>query len=418
MEEISMKKKLLTAVMTASLVATALTGCSGGTTAGDTTESDTTTTETTTETTTDTAAATDSTSDSETIKIGTISPNTGSLAAYGEAVVNAMNLAVEEINAAGGILGKQIVLESLDDKGDSTEGANAFNKIADDASVSAVIGSVTSGVTTGLAPLANEAGIVLLTPTATADTVTEDDDYVFRACFKDSYQGKMAAKFAAETLKVKKVAVLYASGDAYSAGLREAFIAAAEEFGLEVVAEESSSSVDDTEYSSQLTNIANSGAEFLFAPYYYSSVGPYIVPQARSAGFSGVIMGADGFDGTVGTMVEDKSLYNNCYFTNHYSPDDTSEKVQNFVKAYTEKFSAESLNALAALAYDSVYMLKDSIEKAGTTDRTAIRDAMSGMSFSGVTGEFTLDTSGTPEKSVAIIEFKDGKAIWNSTLGN
>lgn len=409
-----MKKRILAASMTVILVATILAGCgtksdsngnNAGTNAGGDTPAATTT-------------APDSTGTSGTIKIGTISPNTGSLAAYGEAVVNGMKLAVEEINAAGGVLGQQLELSSLDDKGDSTEGANAFNKLADDSSISAVVGSVTSGVTTGLAPLANEAKIVLLTPTATADTVTEDDDYVFRACFKDSYQGKMAAKFAAETLKVKKVAVLYASGDAYSSGLREAFVAAAKEYGLEIVKEESSSSVDDTEYSSQLTNIANSGAEFLFAPYYYSSVGPYIVPQARAAGFSGVIMGADGFDGTIGTMVDDKSLYNNCYFTNHYSPDDTSDVVQNFVKAYSDKFGAESLNALAALAYDSIYMLKQSIEKAGSTDRTAIRDAMSGMSFAGVTGSFTLDASGTPEKSVAIIEFKDGAAIWNSTLSN
>lgn len=406
-----MKKKFLVVILTVAMVASAFTGCSKKSSTSEPSTSDTAAA-------TEAPATTTAPSASGTIKIGTISPNTGSLAAYGEAVVNGMNLAVEEINAAGGILGQQVALESLDDKGDSTEGANAFNKLADDSSICAVLGSVTSGVTTGLAPLANESKIVLLTPTATADTVTEDDDYVFRACFKDSYQGRMAAKFAAETLGVKKVAVLYASGDAYSSGLREAFDAAAKEFGLEVVAEESSSSVDDTEYSSQLTNIANSGAEYLFAPYYYSSVGPYIVPQARAAGFSGVIMGADGFDGTIGTMVDDKSLYNNCYFTNHYSPDDTAEAVQNFVKAYTEKFGAESLNALAALAYDSVYMLKDSIEKAGSTDRTAIRDAMSGMNFTGVTGAFTLDTTGTPEKSVAIIEFKDGKAIWNSTIGN
>lgn len=407
-----MKKRLLAVMMSVVMVAVLLSGCgtkskSTGSNVPDTGS--------------DTPAATETPDSSEAsgaIKIGTISPNTGNLAAYGEAVVNGMKLAAEEINAAGGVLGQKLELVSLDDKGDSTEGANAFNKLADDSKISAVIGSVTSGVTTGLAPLANESKIVLLTPTATADTVTEDDDYVFRACFKDSYQGKMAAKFAAEKLGIKKVAVLYASGDAYSAGLREAFIAAAKEFGLEVVAEESSSSVDDTEYSSQLTNIANSGAEYLFAPYYYSSVGPYIIPQARAAGFSGVIMGADGFDGTIGTMVEDKSLYNNSFFTNHYSPDDTADAVQNFVKAYSDKFGAESLNALAALAYDSVYMLKQSIEKAGSADRTAIRDAMSGMSFSGVTGSFTLDVSGTPEKSVAIIEFKDGAAIWNSTLGN
>ncbi len=401
-------KKLLAIFMSVAMVASIMTGCG---TKSSTSDSSTAATSTGSEASASSAAG-------GTIKFGTISPNTGSLAAYGEAVVNGMKLAVEEINAAGGILGKQLEMESLDDKGDSTEGANAFNKLADDSSISAVIGSVTSGVTTGLAPLANEAKITLLTPTATADTVTEDDDYVFRACYKDSYQGKMAAKFAAETLKVKKVAVLYASGDAYSAGLREAFNAAAKEFGLEVVAEESSSSVDDTEYSSQLTNIANSGAEFLFAPYYYSSIGPYIVPQARAANFTGIIAGADGFDGTIGTMVDDKSLYNKCYFTNHYSENDTAETVQKFVKAYKDKFGEKSLNALAALAYDSVYMLKQSIEKAGSTDRTAIRDAMSGMSFTGVTGSFTLDKAGTPEKSVAIIEFKDGKAVFNSTIGS
>lgn len=404
-------KKLLAIFMSVAMVASITTGCGTKSPISDSAASSAASSSSQASASSGTASA-----DGK-IKFGTISPNTGNLAAYGEAVVNAMKLAVEEINAAGGILGKQVELESLDDKGDSTEGANAFNKLADDSSISAIIGSVTSGVTTGLAPLANEAKITLLTPTATADTVTEDDDYVFRACYKDSFQGRMGAKFAAESLKVKKVAILYASGDAYSAGLREAFKAAAKEFGLEIVAEESSSSVDDTEYSSQLTNIANSGAEYLFAPYYYSAIGPYIVPQARAVGYDGVIMGSDGFDGTIGTMVDDKSLYNKCYFTNHYSPEDASDVVQNFVKAYIGKYSEESLNALAALAYDSVYMLKQSIEKAGSTDRAAIRDAMSGMSFNGVTGSFTLDKAGTPDKSIAIIEFKDGKAVFNSTIG-
>lgn len=409
-----MLKKLLALASVAALAVSSLAGCSGGSTAP--AES--------TEASTESAAETTETADTEevpaaatgdTIVIGTISPNTGNLAAYGESVVNAINLAVEEINADGGVLGKPLALISYDDKGDSTEGANAFNKLVGE-DVCAIIGSVTSGVTAGLASLADESQIVLLTPTATADTITESDNYVFRACFKDSYQGKVAAKFAAEELGVTKVAILYASGDAYSAGLREAFAESAAELGLEIVAEESSSSTDDTEFSSQLTNIAASGAEFLFAPYYYNAVGPYIVPQARAAGYEGVIMGADGFDGTVGTMVDDKSLYNSCYFTNHYSPDDTSETVQAFVKAYTDKYGAESLNALGALAYDSVYMLADAIEKAGSTDRTAIRDAMSGMSFSGVTGSFVLDATGTPEKSVAIIEFKDGAAVWKTTL--
>ena len=254
------------------------------------------------------AGSSDTAADGDSIPVGVISPNTGNLATYGESVLNGINLAVEEINAAGGVLGKNISIISYDDKADSTEGANAFNRLVGDGAC-AIIGSVTSGVTASLAPLADESQIVLLTPTSTADTITESDNYVFRACFKDSYQGKMAAKFAAEKLGVKKVAVLYASGDAYSAGVRESFDAACSELGLEIVAEESSSSTDDTEFSSQLTNIAASGAEFLFAPYYYNAAGPYIIPQARAAGFEGVIMGADGYDGTTESMLDDKTLY-------------------------------------------------------------------------------------------------------------
>ncbi|MFV0351280.1 MAG: ABC transporter substrate-binding protein [Oscillospiraceae bacterium] len=353
----------------------------------------------------------------EAVKIGVISPNTGNLAAYGEAVTNGIKLAIEEINAAGGVLdGRPLeVVDYLDDKGDSTEGANAFNKLlAED--VSAIIGSVTSEVTSGLATLADEKQMLLLTPTATADTVTEGYATVFRACFRDSYQGEMVAKFAAEELGVKKVGVLYDSGDAYSAGLYEAFKAAIETYGLEIVGTESSSTTDDTDYNTQLTNFAASGAELIFAPYYYSSIGPYIVPQARAAGFEGYLIGADGWDGTISTMVEDKSLYNNTFFTNHYAADDPSDAVQNFVAAYTEKFGAESLNALAALAYDSVYMLKDAIEKAGSDTTADIITAMTGMEFSGVTGSFTLDDTNTPAKSVAIIEFKDGEAVWRATV--
>lgn len=351
------------------------------------------------------------------VKIGTISPNTGPLAAYGEAVTNGIKLAIEEINAAGGVLdGRDLeVIAYMDDKADSTEGANALNKLISDGAV-AVLGSVTSGVTSGLAELADEQNMLLLSATATADTVTEGHPNAFRACFRDSYQGEMVAKFAAENLKVKKVAVLYASGDAYSAGLYEAFKAACATYKLDLVATESTSATTDTDFNTQLTNIKASGAELIFAPYYYDAVGPYIVPQARSAGFDGYMMGADGWDGTAGTMVDDKSLYNKTYFTNHYAADDPAPAVQNFIKAYSNKFDPKTLNALAALAYDSVYMLAQAIEDAGTDDTAAIIDAMTGMSFEGVTGSFTLDDSNTPAKSVAIIEYKDGAAVWNSTI--
>jgi len=343
------------------------------------------------------------------ILIGAIAPNTGSLATYGISVSNGIKLAVSEINAAGGVLGRELVVSSyMDDKGDSTEGANAFNKLVSDG-VCAIIGSVTSGVTAGLGALADAEGMLLLTPTATADTVTEGLKGVFRACYRDSFQGEVAAKLAVK-LGVKKVAILYASGDTYSSGLYEAFKAAAGPLGLEIVATESSSGTEDTDYTTQLTNIVASGAELIFAPYYFSSIGPYIVPQARAAGFTGFFAGADGWDGTPTTMVEDKSLYNNCFFINHYAPDDPSEVVQNFVKGYTDTFGAETLTALAALAYDSVYMLKQAIETAGVDDTAEIIKAMTGMSFAGVTGSFTLDESGTPAKSAPAIQLVDGEA--------
>jgi branched-chain amino acid transport system substrate-binding protein len=353
----------------------------------------------------------------EPVKIGVTMPMTGSLATYGESTSNGVKLAIEEINAKGGVLGGRPleVIAYMDDKADSTEGANAFNKLVADGA-KAVIGSVTSGVTAGLATLANSEGMLLLTPTATADTVTDGTTTVFRACFRDSYQGQVGAKIAVD-LGVKKVAILYASGDPYSSGLCDAFKKAAPDLGLEIVDTESSSSTSDTDYSTQLTNIVASGAELIFAPYYYDSIGPYIVPQARQAGFTGYFVGADGWDGTQNTMTEDKSLYNNCFFTNHYAPDDPSPTVQNFVKSYTDKFGAQSLTALAALGYDSAYMLAKAIDAAGSDDTAAIVKAMTGMSFEGVTGSFTLDATGTPAKKCAVLQYKDGVASFYKYIG-
>ena len=222
--------------------------------------------------------------DNDVITIGSVTTNSGAAAAYGEAEVNGFKLAVKEINADGGIFGKQIKLESMDDKGDVIEASNAFNRLAGDKNVIAVLGPTISSTSGAVAPLADQNQMPTIAPAATADSV-ETGGYLFRTCFKDSYQGEIAAKYAAETLKVKKVAVLYGTGDPYSSGVGKAFVAAAKKNGLDVVAEENSSSADDTEYSSQLQKIEASGAEFLYAPYYYSTVGPYIVPQTREVGY-------------------------------------------------------------------------------------------------------------------------------------
>ena len=382
------------AASAAAVMALSLAGCSGGSM--------------------DDSSSSNAKASGDSITIGTVTTNSGTAAAYGEAEVKGFELAVSEINAKGGINGKKVKLESMDDKGDATEASNAFNKLSGDNNVLAVAGPTISATTAAVAPLADQAKLATIAPAATSDSI-ETGNYLFRTCFKDSYQGEVAARFAAENLKVKKVAVLYGTGDPYSSGVGEAFAKAAEKLGLEVVDKESSSSADDTEYSAQLQKIQASGAELLYAPYYYSVAGPYIIPQARSVGFEGYVMGPDGYDGL--KLTGDKSQYNKTYYTTHYSPDDnTNTKVQDFIKSYKEKNNVEP-NTFAALGYDTIYMLKQAIEKAGkNATREDVRNAVTGMNFDGVTGKFTMDKSGSPTKSVIVLEMKDGKPVYNTTV--
>ena len=382
------------AASAAAVMALSLAGCSGGSM--------------------DDSSSSSAKASGDSITIGTVTTNSGTAAAYGEAEVKGFELAVSEINAKGGINGKKVKLESMDDKGDATEASNAYNKLAGDNNVLAVAGPTISATTAAVAPLADQSKLVTIAPAATSDSI-ETGNYLFRTCFKDSYQGEVAARFAAENLKVKKVAVLYGTGDPYSSGVGEAFAKAAEKLGLEVVDKESSSSADDTEYSAQLQKIQASGVELLYAPYYYSVAGPYIIPQARSVGFEGYVMGPDGYDGL--KLTGDKSQYNKTYYTTHYSADDnTNTKVQDFIKSYKSKNNAEP-NTFAALGYDTIYMIKQAIEKAGeNATREDVRNAVAGMTFDGVTGKFTMDKSGSPTKSVTVLEMKDGKPVYNTTV--
>lgn len=382
------------AASAAAVMALSLAGCSGGSM--------------------DDSSSSSAKASGDSITIGTVTTNSGTAAAYGEAEVKGFELAVSEINAKGGINGKKVKLESMDDKGDATEASNAYNKLAGDNNVLAVAGPTISATTAAVAPLADQSKLVTIAPAATSDSI-ETGNYLFRTCFKDSYQGEVAARFAAENLKVKKVAVLYGTGDPYSSGVGEAFAKAAEKLGLEVVDKESSSSADDTEYSAQLQKIQTSGAELLYAPYYYSVAGPYIIPQARSVGFEGYVMGPDGYDGL--KLTGDKSQYNKTYYTTHYSADDnTNTKVQDFIKSYKSKNNAEP-NTFAALGYDTIYMIKQAIEKAGeNATREDVCNAVAGMTFDGVTGKFTMDKSGSPTKSVTVLEMKDGKPVYNTTV--
>lgn len=347
------------------------------------------------------------------ILLGTISPNTGSLAAYGTAIVNGASLAVDEINAAGGVNGQTLKLVSADDQGDPTECMNAFNSLVSQG-VGLIVGSCTSSCTSAITDAANEEEVVLTTPSSTADSITTEDDYVFRACYADSFQGAIAAAYAKQA-GYSKVGVVYCAADTYSKGLYDSFAAACEKYGVEVAATESTASMDVQDYTNQFAAMVKAGVDLVYAPYYYDVIGPYVVTQARAAGYTGVIMGADGYDGTPDYVVDgaDLNAFNDVYWTNHYDPADDSENVQHFVSAYEAKYG-ETPIAMAALAYDCVLMYKTAIENAGSADASAVRDAMADTSvtYDCVTGTFTLDESGTPVKGATIVSFtSDGSAV-------
>ena len=378
------KKKIASLLMAASLTIT-LAACAG----------------------TESSASDDSSEDP--IVIGTISPNTGSLAAYGTGVTTGVELAAEEINAAGGILGRQVEIITTDDQGDPTECLNAFNSLVSQG-VSLIIGSATSGCTSAITEAANEEEVVLMAPTATADSVTTEDDYIFRVCYADSFQGAIAAAYAKKA-GYTNVGVVYCAGDVYSKGLYDSFTAACEGYGVTVSAVESTASLDVQDYSNQFAAMVSAGVELVYAPFYYDVVGPYVIPQARAAGYDGIIMGADGYDTTPDYVVEgaDLSAFNNVYWTNHYYAGDTSEVVQSFVTAYEAKFGSTP-SAFAATGYDCLYVYKAAIEAANSTDASAVRDALADTSavYECVTGTFSLDETGTPVKGSPVISFAAG----------
>ena len=353
----------------------------------------------------------------EPILLGTISPNTGNLAAYGTAIVNGVNLAVEEINAAGGVLGSQIQVVNADDQGDPTECMNAFNSLVSQG-VGLIVGSCTSSCTSAITDSANEEEVCLTSPSSTADSITTEDDYVFRACYADSFQGAIAAAYAKQA-GYSKVGVVYCAADTYSKGLYDSFSAACEKYGVEVAAVESTASMDVQDYTNQFASLVNAGVELVYAPYYYDIIGPYLVTQARAAGYTGIIMGADGYDGAPSYVVEgaDLTAFNGVYWTNHYDPADESAMVQNFVKAFQDKYG-ETPMAISALAYDCVYMYKTAIEAAGSADAAAVRDAMAdtSLTYECVTGTFTLDESGTPVKGATIVSFASEGSEVTTTL--
>jgi len=407
-----MKKKLLSLVLCTAMTAALLSGCGS---------SETTPADASSEAPADTGAdaAEADTAQAETassageednvIKIGVVCTLTGGKALNGEAAKNAVTMAAEEINAAGGEYTVEIV-DIVDDASDSKQAVNAYNSLLPK-EPEAVVGCFYSSVTLPMAELANESGMLLLATGATNYTVTLDKPTVFRDCFIDPYQGKMAALFAKE-LGASKAAIIYAKDDDYSNGLKDAFIENAGDAGIEVVYT-GECTTTDTDFTAQASQAVASGADFVFYPAFFDTV-PLFVQQIRDAGYTGVIAGGDGWDGADTTGLE--TYFDNCYFTNHYSSEDTSEAVQTFVQKYTDTYGAESLIASAPLYYDAIYMLVEAAKNGGGSDSASLVKGMTGMTFSGVGGTFTLDENGDPEKSVVINTFENGAVKWFKTL--
>lgn len=393
-----MKKKNMLSLMLAGCLALSLTACGGQSESG--------------------AGDADSSAPSGdgTITLGMIGPLTGSVAVYGTHIENGVKLAIEEINAAGGVTlsdgAHQLAVETKDDQGDATECVNAMNALISDG-IQLVVGSATSGCTSAITSIANSEGVVMITPSGTADSLTTAMDYVFRTCFRDSFQGELAAQYALDE-GYTKVGVVYCSADTYSAGLRDAFIAACGDRGLDVVAEESVATMTEVDYTNQFNKMVAAGAELVFTPFYYDVMGPYLVPQARSAGFTGVLLGGDGVDSTETTIPDgaDLSVYNDVYFVNHYSTElATSDVSKNFIESYEAKYG-ETPNNFDALAYDAVYVYKAAMEACGASDAASVQAALADTSaaYDSTCGTFSFDETGTPIKNGVLMgySYKDG----------
>lgn len=338
-----------------------------------------------------------------TIKIGSIGPLSGAVAVYGVECKNGIDLAVAEINTAGGVNGQLLEVIAEDDEGNPEKSVSAYKKLVTKDGVTFVIGSLTSGCTQAITQSAQAQKIIQIAPAATAMTITDAGNYIFRTCFIDPFQGTVGGKFAGDVLGANTAAVLYDIGNDYSVGLKDNFIVEFERLGGRVIAQESYNT-GDKDFNAQITKIKNVNADVIYLPDYYGTVA-LIAKQLRAQGIDKPIVGADGWDGLTENAGEEVL---NGYYSNHYATDSDSEAVQRFVAAFEEKFGKKP-NSFAALGYDSVYLLKDAILNAGTTETAAVRDALEATSGDYVTGHLTFDEKRNPIKSAVILELARGE---------
>ena len=344
--------------------------------------------------------------DSDTFKIGGIGPLTGDAANYGNSVKNGCQVAVDEINAAGGANGKKLELLFEDDVNDAEKSVNAYNTLMDQG-VQAIVGSVTSSPCIAVAAESEKDGILQITPSGSAKECTAGSN-AFRICFTDPLQGEVMAKYIKDK-GINKIAMIYDVSNDYSKGIHDAFAAKFTELGGQLVDDESFSK-GDIDFKTQLTKVKTSGAEALFLPIYYTEVG-YISQQAATLGLNIPYYGCDGWDGIIKQLNGDTKNIEGATYLTPFVATDTSEKVQAFVNTYKEKYNAEP-DQFAADGYDAVYAIKAAIEKAGDdTSNEALVSAMTQISVNGLTGDMTFDKNGEHKKTAKVVVIKDGQYV-------
>ena len=349
------------------------------------------------------------------ILVGFYGSLTGDGASFGQSSREGAELAVDEVNAAGGVLGRPLKLLIEDDQSRPEEASSAVTKLITQDRVVAVIGEVASRRTLAAAPVAQKFKVPMITPASTNERVTEVGDYVFRVCFIDPFQGEVLAKFAYNDLKARKVAILRDVQQDYSVGLADSVEKHFKALGGQVLPAVSYSS-GDADFRAALTNIRSQKPDVVFSTGYYSEAA-VITRQARELGMKMPILGGDGWVGDA--LQNGREALNNTYISNHYSGDNPDPVVQNFVRAYRERFGREP-DAIAALGYDAIKVLADSITRAGSTDGPKLRDAIAAADVHGVTGQLKMNAKRNVDKPAVIQEvtYADGqvKFVYRTTV--
>ncbi len=351
------------------------------------------------------------------ILLGHVGSLTGSEATFGDSTDKAIKLAIEEVNARGGVKGKQVALKTYDDQGKPEEAAVASTRLIVQDRISVLLGEVASTRSLAMAPIADANRVPMITPSSTNPKVTKDGNrvrpYVFRVCFIDPFQGTVMAKFTRDTLKLSKVAILRDVGNDYSMGLADYFLSKFKELGGSIVDDESYKA-GDQDFKAQLTAIKTKKPEAIYVPGYYTDVA-LIARQARELGIQAPLMGGDGWDSAKLYEIGGRAV-EGCYFSNHYSPEDPSPRIQEFVKKYKERFGAVP-DSLAAQGYDAAMVAMMAMGRARDLSGEAIRDAIaSTKDYPGVTGVITLDADHNAVKPAVVLEVKNGAAHFVATV--